>query len=199
MFDPQEIRKEFPILNQTVYGKPLIYLDNAATTQKPQCVIDAISNAYLTINANVHRGVHHLSQVATEEFEKARHTVQQYIGATHSHEIIFTRGTTESINLVATSFGNTFLKKGDEVTVISAFTFNGGSYYLIDCEQGQGFVLAGEITDRLISGPSALTSNTGTVTGTDYTVMAIVIILISGAIYATTLALILLKKQSIKL
>ena len=119
MFDPQEIRKEFPILNQTVYGKPLIYLDNAATTQKPQCVIDAISNAYLTINANVHRGVHHLSQVATEEFEKARHTVQQYIGATHSHEIIFTRGTTESINLVATSFGNTFLKKGDEV-IISA-------------------------------------------------------------------------------
>ena len=119
MFDPQEIRKEFPILNQTVYGKPLIYLDNAATTQKPQCVIDAISNAYLTINANVHRGVHHLSQVATEEFEKARHTVQRYIGAAHSHEIIFTRGTTESINLVATSFGNTFLKEGDEV-IISA-------------------------------------------------------------------------------
>ena len=119
MFDQQEIRKEFPILNQTVYGKPLIYLDNAATTQKPQCVIDAISNAYLTINANVHRGVHHLSQVATEEFEKARHTVQRYIGAAHSHEIIFTRGTTESINLVATSFGNTFLKEGDEV-IISA-------------------------------------------------------------------------------
>ena len=119
MFDQQEIRKEFPILNQTVYGKPLIYLDNAATTQKPQCVIDAISNAYLTINANVHRGVHHLSQVATEEFEKARHTVQRYIGAAHSHEIIFTRGTTESINLVAASFGNTFLKEGDEV-IISA-------------------------------------------------------------------------------
>ena len=117
MFDQQEIRKEFPILNQTVYGKPLIYLDNAATTQKPQCVIDAISNAYLTINANVHRGVHHLSQVATEEFEKARHTVQRYIGAAHSHEIIFTRGTTESINLVAASFGNTFLKEGDEVII----------------------------------------------------------------------------------
>lgn len=117
MFNPQEIRKEFPILAQTVHGKPLIYLDNAATTQKPQCVIDSISNAYCTINANVHRGVHHLSQVATEEFEKARHTVQKFLGAAHSHEIIFTRGTTESINLVATSFGNTFLKKGDEVII----------------------------------------------------------------------------------
>ncbi len=117
MLNPQEIRKEFPILTQTVYGKPLIYLDNAATTQKPQCVIDAISNAYCTINANVHRGVHHLSQVATEEFEQARRTVQQFIGAAHSHEIIFTRGTTESINLVANSFGNTFLKEGDEVII----------------------------------------------------------------------------------
>lgn len=117
MLNPQEIRKEFPILAQTVYGKPLIYLDNAATTQKPQCVIDAISNAYCTINANVHRGVHHLSQVATEEFEQARRTVQQFIGAAHSHEIIFTRGTTESINLVASSFGNTFLKEGDEVII----------------------------------------------------------------------------------
>ena len=117
MLNPQEIRKEFPILTQTVYGKPLIYLDNAATTQKPQCVIDAISNAYCTINANVHRGVHHLSQVATEEFEQARHTVQHFLGAAHSHEIIFTRGTTESINLVASSFGNTFLKEGDEVII----------------------------------------------------------------------------------
>lgn len=117
MLNPQEIRKEFPILTQTVYGKPLIYLDNAATTQKPQCVIDAISNAYCTINANVHRGVHHLSQVATEEFEQARSIVQQFIGAAHSHEIIFTRGTTESINLVASSFGNTFLKEGDEVII----------------------------------------------------------------------------------
>ena len=117
MLDTQEIRKEFPILSQKVYGKPLVYLDNAATTQKPQCVIEAISNAYCTINSNVHRGVHHLSQVATEEFEKARSTVQKFIGAAHSHEIIFTRGTTESINLVATSFGNTFLKKGDKVII----------------------------------------------------------------------------------
>lgn len=117
MLNPQDIRKEFPILTQKVYGKPLIYLDNAATTQKPQCVIDAIGNAYCTINSNVHRGVHHLSQVATEEFEKARRTVQKFIGAAHSHEIIFTRGTTESINLVATSFGSTFLKEGDKVII----------------------------------------------------------------------------------
>ena len=117
MFNPQDIRNEFPILSQTVYGKPLVYLDNAATTQKPRCVIDAISDAYCTINSNVHRGVHHLSQVATERFEQARRTVQQFIGAAHSHEIIFTRGTTESINLVATSFGNTFLGKDDEVII----------------------------------------------------------------------------------
>ena len=117
MLNPQDIRKEFPILTQKVYGKPLVYLDNAATTQKPQCVIEVIGNAYCTINSNVHRGVHHLSQVATEEFEKARRTAQKFIGAAHSHEIIFTRGTTESINLVATSFGNTFLKKGDKVII----------------------------------------------------------------------------------
>ena len=117
MFTPEEIRKEFPILEQTVYGKPLVYLDNAATTQKPQCVIDAQRKVYTTINANVHRGVHHLSQVATEAMEHARSTVKEFIGAAHSHEIIFTRGTTESINLVASSFGGTFLKAGDEVII----------------------------------------------------------------------------------
>ncbi|MBO7289872.1 MAG: cysteine desulfurase [Bacteroidaceae bacterium] len=117
MLNIENIRKEFPILEQKVYGKPLVYLDNAATTQKPQCVIDAQSEVYTTINANVHRGVHHLSQVATEAMEQARHTVQEFIGAAHSHEIIFTRGTTESINLVASSFGGTFLKGGDEVII----------------------------------------------------------------------------------
>ena len=117
MSNTEEIRKEFPILEQTVYGKPLVYLDNAATTQKPQCVIDAQSEVYTTINANVHRGVHHLSQVATEAMEHARNTVKEFIGAAHSHEIIFTRGTTESINLVASSFGGTFLKSGDEVII----------------------------------------------------------------------------------
>ncbi|MBR5476528.1 MAG: cysteine desulfurase [Bacteroidaceae bacterium] len=119
MLNPNDIRKEFPILEQTVYGKPLIYLDNAATTQKPRCVIDSISQAYLTINSNVHRGVHHLSQVATEKFEEARDKVRAHINAGDKSEIIFTRGTTESINLVASSFGNTFLKAGDEVIISS--------------------------------------------------------------------------------
>lgn len=117
MFNPNEIREQFPILSTQVYGKPLVYLDNAATTQKPRCVIDAISEAYCTINANVHRGVHHLSQVATEQFEEARRTVQNFINAPHSRQVIFTRGTTESINLVASSFGNSFLKEGDRVII----------------------------------------------------------------------------------
>lgn len=117
MLNIDDIRKQFPILEQTVYGKPLVYLDNAATTQKPACVIDTIGELYRTTNANVHRGVHHLSQVATTAMEAARATVQHFIGAEHSHEVIFTRGTTESINLVASSFGNTFLKAGDEVII----------------------------------------------------------------------------------
>ena len=117
MLNTNDIRKEFPILNEKIYGKPLIYLDNAATTQKPQCVIAAQMLAYTTINANVHRGIHHLSQVATEQFESARHKVASFINAKQCHEVIFTRGTTEGINLVATSYGNTFIKKDDEIIV----------------------------------------------------------------------------------
>lgn len=117
MVDIHNIRAQFPILEQQVHGKPLIYLDNAATTQKPRCVIDSVSECYTTINANVHRGIHHLSQKATEQFEEARNIVRRFINAAHGHEVIFTRGTTESINLVATSFGNTFLKAGDEVII----------------------------------------------------------------------------------
>lgn len=119
MVNIEEIRKEFPILESRIYDKPLVYLDNAATTQKPKCVIDTISNVYTTMNSNVHRGVHHLSQVATTAMENSRETVRKFIGAKHSHEIIFTRGTTESINLVASSYGNTLLKEGDEI-IISA-------------------------------------------------------------------------------
>ncbi len=119
MLDLNNIRNEFPILEQHIYGKPLVYLDNAATTQKPRCVIDTISQAYLTINSNVHRGVHHLSQLSTEKFEEAREKVRAHINAQDKEEIIFTRGTTESINLVASSFGNTFLKAGDEVIISS--------------------------------------------------------------------------------
>lgn len=117
MLNIEDIRKEFPILGETVYGKPLVYLDNAATTQKPQCVINCISNVYKTINSNVHRGVHHLSQVATTAMENTRETVREFIGAESTEEIIFTRGTTESINLVASSFGTTFLKSGDEIII----------------------------------------------------------------------------------
>ena len=117
MFDPNSIREQFPILQREVYGKKLIYLDNAATTQKPLSVIEAITEAYTNVNANVHRGVHFLSQKATEQYEDARETVRAFINARHRHEIIFTRGTTESINLVAASFGDSFLSAGDEVIV----------------------------------------------------------------------------------
>lgn len=117
MLNIEDIRKEFPILERQIYGKPLTYLDNAATTQKPKYVIDTISNVYTTMNANVHRGIHHLSQIATTAMEETRETVRKFIGAEHAHEIIFTRGTTESINLVASSFGGTFLKSGDEVII----------------------------------------------------------------------------------
>lgn len=113
----ESIRADFPILTQTVHNRPLVYLDNAATTQKPWSVIQKIEEGYTKQNANVHRGVHFLSQMATEAHEAARVTVQQFLGAAHAHEIIFTRGTTESINLVASSFGETFLKQGDEVIV----------------------------------------------------------------------------------
>lgn len=113
----QNYRKDFPILEQKVNGYPLVYFDNAATSQKPQVVIDALTNYYQTINSNIHRGVHHLSQLATDQFEVARRTVQAFINAPHAHEIVFTRGTTESINLIASSFGRRFLQAGDEVVI----------------------------------------------------------------------------------
>ena len=113
----EQIRESFPILSETVHKHKLVYLDNAATTQKPLSVIKKIEEGYTRQNANVHRGVHFLSQMATEAHEDARKTVQNFLGAEHSHEIIFTRGTTESINLVAYSFGETFLKEGDEIII----------------------------------------------------------------------------------
>lgn len=114
-FDVARIRADFPILKQTVHGKPLVYLDNAATTQKPQVVIDALNRYYAAENANIHRGVYTLSQLATALHEEAREKVQRFINAAESREIIFTRGTTESINLVASSFGRRFLKADDEI------------------------------------------------------------------------------------
>ena len=117
MFEIEKIRQDFPILSRQVYNKPLVYLDNAATTQKPLCVLDAMREEYLNVNANVHRGVHYLSQQATDLHEAAREKVRQFINANKTEEIVFTRGTTEAINLVASSFCESQMKAGDEVLV----------------------------------------------------------------------------------
>ena len=117
MFNINEIRAQFPVLDQQVYGKPLVYLDNAATTQKPLCVIERERDYYLHENCNIHRGVHYLSQKATEAYEHARQTVADFINAKESREIIFTRGTTESLNLLATAFEHLFVNEGDKVLV----------------------------------------------------------------------------------
>ncbi len=119
MLNVENIRKDFPILNLSVYGKPLVYLDNGATTQKPRVVVDAITNEYYNVNANVHRGVHFLSQKATELHEQARETIRAFIHAKSTSEIVFTRGTTESINLVASCFSESCMKEGDEVILSS--------------------------------------------------------------------------------
>ncbi|MGB6157508.1 MAG: cysteine desulfurase [Acidobacteriaceae bacterium] len=116
-FDLERIRKDFPILHTKVHGHPLVYLDNAATSQKPRSVIDALVRYYEGENANIHRGVHYLSQIATEEFEKARETVRSFVNAAQASEIIFTRGTTEAINLVAQTYGRTHVGAGDEVLI----------------------------------------------------------------------------------
>lgn len=117
MFDINKIREDFPILGREVYGRPLVYLDNAATTQKPRCVVEAITDEYYNVNANVHRGVHYLSQQATDLHEAAREKVRLFINARSTNEIIFTRGTTESLNLVVSSFCDGMMQEGDEVIV----------------------------------------------------------------------------------
>src|SRR5574344_1536778 len=118
MLNVKKIREDFPILSTKVYGHPLIYLDSAATTQKPRCVVEAVREEYYTLNANVHRGVHYLSEQATDLLEQAREKVRRFIGAESVSEIIFTRGTTEGINLVASSFGE-LLHEGDEIIISS--------------------------------------------------------------------------------
>ena len=118
-FDVEKIRQDFPILKERVHGKPLVYLDNGATSQKPQVVIDALNRYYKSENSNIHRGVHYLSERATSSYEAAREKIRQFLNAERDHEIVFVRGTTEAINLVAQSYGRTFLKAGDEI-VISA-------------------------------------------------------------------------------
>ena len=117
MYNINKVREDFPILQREVYGKPLVYLDNAATTQKPLCVLDAMREEYMNVNANVHRGVHYLSQQATDLHEAAREKVRQFINAEKTEEIVFTRGTTEAINLVASTFCESQMKAGDEVIV----------------------------------------------------------------------------------
>ena len=116
-FNIEQLRREFPALQQEVNGRPLIYLDNAATTQKPKAVIERVLQYYSRENSNIHRGAHFLSHQATEAYEEARKTVQMFVNAYHSHEIIFTRGTTESINLVANSFCRKFVSPGDEIII----------------------------------------------------------------------------------
>jgi len=126
---------DFPILDTQVYGHQLVYLDNAATTQKPQQVIDALSSYYLTLNSNIHRGTHHLATLATERYEAVRQQVQQFIHAASTKEIVFTRGTTESINLVAATFGRQFIRKDDEVIVSGMEHHSNIVPWQLACEQ----------------------------------------------------------------
>lgn len=116
-YDLEKIRQDFPILQRQVYGRPLVYLDNGATTQKPRCVVEAMTEEYYNVNANVHRGVHFLSQKATDLHEQSRETVRRFLNANSVNEIIFTRGTTESMNLVASCFSEAFMQEGDEVII----------------------------------------------------------------------------------
>ena len=136
MLDISKIRKQFPILSRKVNGQDLVYFDNGATTQKPQAVIDAESNYYQNENSNVHRGVHFLSGLATDKFEETRNTIQAFIGAKHSHEIIFTKGTTDSINLVASGF-RTLLKKGDEIIITELEHHSNIVPWQMCCEQSE--------------------------------------------------------------
>jgi len=160
-FDILRARMDFPLLQETVYGKPLVYLDNAATTQKPLQVIEALEQYYKTYNSNVHRGVHFLSQIATEAYEIARRKIARFINAAHEHEVIFTKGTTNGINLVASSFGRHFLKAGDEV-LISAMEHHSNivPWQMICAEKGaklqvipidQEGVLKMELVDELLT------------------------------------------------
>jgi cysteine desulfurase / selenocysteine lyase len=147
-FDVERIREDFPILRQRVRGLPLVYLDNAATSQKPQVVIDAIRNYYERDNANIHRGVHFLSERATEGYERARRTAQKFVNAADSREIIFTRGTTESINLVAQSYGRKHVAAGDEVLITAMEHHSNIVPWQILCEEKGVRLRVAPINDR---------------------------------------------------
>ncbi len=145
--DIEKIRAQFPVLNQLVNGKPLVYLDNAATNQKPKRVIDALTSYYEKDNANIHRGIHTLAERATKAYEQTRHAMQQFIRAKHVEEIIFTRGVTESINLVAASYGRAFLKKGDEVIISGLEHHSNIVPWQMICEEKQAVLKVIPITE----------------------------------------------------
>ena len=147
-FDVERIREDFPILRQQVRGKPLVYLDNAATSQKPQVVIDAIRNYYERDNSNIHRGVHFLSERATEEYERARRTAQKFVNAADSREIIFTRGTTESINLVAQTYGRKHVGAGDEILITAMEHHSNIVPWQMLCEEKGARLRVAPIDDR---------------------------------------------------
>lgn len=146
-FDVERLRRDFPILNQKVHGRPLAYLDSAATSQKPQQVIDAISHFFLKENANVHRGVHLLAEKATEAYEGARTKLQRFLGAEHAHEIIFVRGTTEAVNLVAQTYGRTHLGEGDEVLITAMEHHSNIVPWQMVCEQKRARLRVAPIND----------------------------------------------------
>jgi len=145
--DIEKIRTQFPILNQQVNGKPLVYLDNAATNQKPKRVIDALTTYYERDNANIHRGIHTLAERATKAYEQTRHAMQQFIRAKHVEEIIFTRGVTESINLVASSYGRAFLKEGDEVIISGLEHHSNIVPWQMICEEKKAILKVIPVTD----------------------------------------------------
>jgi cysteine desulfurase/selenocysteine lyase len=147
-FDVQRVRRDFPILNQTIHGKPLVYLDNAATTQKPQAVIDAMVRSYAEDNANIHRGVHLLSERATQAYELAREKVQHFLNAAHSREVIFVRGTTEGINLVAATYGRAHVGKGDEVLITEMEHHSNIVPWQLLCEEKGAHLKVLPITDE---------------------------------------------------
>ncbi len=138
VFNVERIRQDFPLLKQKIHGQPLVYLDNAASTQKPQCVIDVLVQYYENYNANIHRGVHYLSELATEKYEEARHKVQRFINAREAREVIFVRGTTEAINLVAASFGRKNVQAGDEILITAMEHHSNIVPWQILCEEKGG-------------------------------------------------------------
>ncbi|PUZ26972.1 cysteine desulfurase / selenocysteine lyase [Chitinophaga costaii] len=147
-YDVARLRQDFPILRQQVYGKPLIYLDSAATTQKPNIVLQTLQDYYTGYNSNVHRGVHHLSQIATEAYEESRRIIARYINAAHNHEVIFTKGTTDSINLVANVFGRKIIRKGDTV-IISAIEHHSNIVpWQIVCEEREATLRIIPVNER---------------------------------------------------